>query len=72
MAASNIPDESTKLSDYIKTISYIQNQYKLITQQHLDINEILKEIINIPNAEVIPSNRLREYYELTLKNLYSV
>ncbi|MFH1394575.1 MAG: hypothetical protein ABIH09_00255 [Candidatus Omnitrophota bacterium] len=70
MAASGIPD-GADLSKYTKLVSYISDQYKLITNASFD-PKMLFAVIIIPAAEPIPANRLREYYELTLKNLQSV
>ncbi len=72
-ATSNIPlkpgqDELDKCG---ALISFIQDQYKELTGQEITPEKILQEnrVIILPVIKRIPAEKLREYYELSIKQL---
>ena len=72
-AVSNIPLQSKKdeLDQYSQLLSFIRNQFMELTGKDISIEDILRDdrIVTLPNIRPIPAERLREYYEFTIKQL---
>ena len=72
-AVSNIPlqPKQGELDKYGQIISFIQNQYRELTGKDISLEEILRadRLITLPAIRPIPFERLREYYEFTVKQL---
>ena len=73
-AASSIPNDTDyeERHEYSNLILFIQSQYKEITGQALISDNILEAIrhIVLPIADAVPVESLREYYRLTIEQLY--
>jgi len=72
-AVSNIPlqPKQGELDQYSRLISFIQNQYRELTGKDISLADILKDdrLIILPAIRPIPFERLKEYYEFTIKQL---
>ncbi|MCK4462872.1 MAG: hypothetical protein KAU58_01010, partial [Candidatus Omnitrophica bacterium] len=67
LAASNIPIDA-ELAEYGSLVSFVQNQYKAITDEELSPEDI-QHIIELPNVKPVSIEKLEEYYRLTIEQL---
>jgi hypothetical protein len=72
-AVSNIPLEPKRgeIDQYARLISFIQSQYRELTGRDISLEEILRDdrIITLPAMRPLPFERLKEYYEFTIRQL---
>lgn len=72
-AVANIPigSKEGELDQYSRLISFIQSQYRGLTGKEISLAEILhsNRMIILPAIRPIPFERLKEYYEFTIRQL---